>query len=360
MATRPRGGSFQTDFMVAGTRYRETFDTKDEGEAWELEARAAIKRGLPVPPTKNGKSDTGASLATLGPLWEHVKKTHYLNNPKITEPDTAIRNGEEVVKFFGPAALVSSIDVKEMKRLVQHVIDTGRSHNTADRKLAVVSKMLRIADEEGVLTKMPKVPRVGEANEEHRSLTKEEAHKILSLWREWEQPDLHAFTVFALHCGARLNRVLTLKWSHFSPAFNTVLLWGSSDKKSKTRTLPISKAARDAILYLRNKYPDSAGPFAHLSRFGTLRTMWDRMQKHLGPAFDDVTVHTLRHTCASWQVQAGVDIKRVQTWLGHRNIATTLIYAHLAPGNLDQTSDVLGDLLEAEKPKLRVVSNHED
>lgn len=32
------------------------------------------------------------------------------------------------------------------------------------------------------------------------------------------------------------------------------------------------------------------------------------------------------------EVQRGVDLKRVQTWLGHKRIETTLIYAKLGTG----------------------------
>jgi site-specific recombinase XerD len=36
-----------------------------------------------------------------------------------------------------------------------------------------------------------------------------------------------------------------------------------------------------------------------------------------------------------------VDIYRVKTWMGHRNIATTMRYAHLAPSHLEELADVL-------------------
>lgn len=52
------------------------------------------------------------------------------------------------------------------------------------------------------------------------------------------------------------------------------------------------------------------------------------------------TPHDMRHTAASWLVQAGVDLYRVQALLGHESPRTTQRYAHLAP-------DAFGRILEA-------------
>jgi integrase len=147
----------------------------------------------------------------------------------------------------------------------------------------------------------------------------------------------------------------------FGPGFNTVLFWGG-DKKSPARTLPLSKAAKEAVLTMKTLNPDSKGPFTHFKSETTgkarhLRTMWDKMQQVTG--YDDVVVHTLRHTCASWMVQNGVDLKRVQTWLGHKRIETTLIYAKLGTGDLDMCADILGGMLETAKPALKVVGGED-
>ena len=42
-----------------------------------------------------------------------------------------------------------------------------------------------------------------------------------------------------------------------------------------------------------------------------------------------VTVHQLRHTCASLMVMRGSDLPSVAATLGHRDISTTMIHSHL-------------------------------
>jgi hypothetical protein len=39
---------------------------------------------------------------------------------------------------------------------------------------------------------------------------------------------------------------------------------------------------------------------------------------------DQVVPHILRHTCASRLVQGGIDIRRVQMWLGHQTLQMTM------------------------------------
>jgi site-specific recombinase XerD len=62
-----------------------------------------------------------------------------------------------------------------------------------------------------------------------------------------------------------------------------------------------------------------------------------RMQEAFGEAVRKakltkrVTSHTFRHTYATHMLQAGYDLRTIQTLLGHSDIRTTMIYTHCIP-----------------------------
>jgi integrase len=60
----------------------------------------------------------------------------------------------------------------------------------------------------------------------------------------------------------------------------------------------------------------------------------------------DVTFHDLRHTFASRLVMAGVDLPTVQALMGHKTIAMTMRYTHLAPGHKRTAIAVLDRSIE--------------
>jgi len=57
-----------------------------------------------------------------------------------------------------------------------------------------------------------------------------------------------------------------------------------------------------------------------------------------------VSPHILRHSCATHQLEAGVDLKTLQVLLGHQDLGTTSRYLHLSQKHLQAVSTPLDRL----------------
>lgn len=93
-----------------------------------------------------------------------------------------------------------------------------------------------------------------------------------------------------------------------------------------------------AVLYCTNDNgPTRNSPRRDPARKAGVSRRSTRFRKQLGLRQAGITVacwHSLRHTAASRRIMARVVLVSVKEILGHRDIQTTLRYAHLAPGHL--------------------------
>lgn len=58
------------------------------------------------------------------------------------------------------------------------------------------------------------------------------------------------------------------------------------------------------------------------------------------------SVHTLRHSYATHLLEAGVNLRQIQEYLGHNSPQTTALYTHLTEQAFQQTKEVLNKLME--------------
>lgn len=340
MAVREKGHTWYVDFMLAKQRVREFgFTDPSEARAWELEARAAIERGKPLPPGPSAARPAPRSkaLSNIQELHAHVVKIRWAS----MRSDKSERNSLQFVQWVGPLVSVKeALAPVTIHDFVEHLQDEHQSSSgTINRKLASISRLAKTARSLSLIDSIPELPWQKEGQGRIRWFTPEEEAQILrllALWGEEEERDLF---IFLADTGARLGEAFKLRWPDIARGDRSATFWET--KAGNSRTVPLTERARQAVARRRADRTTAAGPFSEVNRWA-LRSLWLRLRSNL-PFLESAVIHTYRHTCASRLVQNGVDITRVKTWMGHKAIQTTLRYAHLAPKHLD---DVLRALEE--------------
>jgi integrase len=73
-----------------------------------------------------------------------------------------------------------------------------------------------------------------------------------------------------------------------------------------------------------------------------VRTAWNAVLKKAG--IKDFRIHDLRHSFASFALKKGVPLVNVSKLLGHRDIATTMRYAHFELEQLKESTDMVNQV----------------
>lgn len=199
----------------------------------------------------------------------------------------------------------------------------GIAGATINRNLAAISKMANLAD----LTNPVKgVPRFRETQGRTRYLTESEAQRLLDAAPE----HLKSLILAALMTGGRFGELVALTWGDLD--LDAAVLWfrSGNTKSRRERLVPLTPTMVEAFRGMpRRKATDRVFQFRGRD-FGSVRTSFTRARKAAGLGAD-VTFHVCRHSYASWAVMNGLDVYRLQRYLGHSSMTLTQRYAHLSP-----------------------------
>lgn len=191
------------------------------------------------------------------------------------------------------------------------------------------------------------VPLLEEHVHKERFLTTEETQALMTAIKASDNKMLQYIIPMLIMTGARKREVLDLQWSDLDLEQRQWRLAEANNKSKKVRHIPLS----DGVMDLLASIPKLDGcPFVFpnektMKPFVSFFCSWDTARKKAGLA--DVRIHDLRHSFASFLVNAGCPIYEVKELLGHSQIKTTQRYAHLSQDRLMSATNKVSSLVSA-------------
>jgi integrase/recombinase XerD len=157
-------------------------------------------------------------------------------------------------------------------------------------------------------------------------------------------------------CGLRLNEALQLTISDIDG--ERMVIHVRSGKGGKDRYVPLPNQTYHLLrqFWATHKHPkwlfpgrgadrkklsnEASGPMprSYLQVAFRKAVKASRIQKA-------ATIHTLRHSYATHLLDAGVNLRQIQSYLGHSSLASTMIYMHLTQKGQRNTMKILDQLM---------------
>jgi integrase len=151
--------------------------------------------------------------------------------------------------------------------------------------------------------------------------------------------------------GCRLSEITTLEWANVDLAQARIILDHHKTDQHGAKIIPLNAPALAVLTALPREADNPYVIVGHKTgkHLINLQRPWRRLRKAAG--LDDLRIHDLRHSFASFAIGAGIPLAVIGGLLGHKSVQTTARYAHLANDPLKQATDIVGGLFAA-KPKV--------
>ena len=256
----------------------------------------------------------------FGLYWEEIGQEH-------VNADDTFNKLENLTKYFNKDLIISQLTVDDVAYFVKCKKQENRKISTINRYLAMLSAVINLCKKRRVHTPEINV----------REFMRPEPFENIKYFDDWEVVDKildnaadHAKPVFlfCIYSGCRISNVLNLKWTDIH---GDVFYIKVKDKRYKGGRL-VAKQIYPPMREILNSVPQcSEYVFTykgeHIKR---INKAWNRALDRAGVAHE--TLHTLRHTHATWFYKKTHDLKAVQKSLNHTSSKTTEKYAHLIDG----------------------------
>lgn len=245
------------------------------------------------------------------------------------------------IKYFGDVQL-TTLSHSKIQEYISFKIRTVSKYQ-ARKDLTNLSSAFNKAVSDNHLNSNPcsGIKRIKIPEKQPRFFSESEFSKLLEII---DNDDVKDLTVFAVNTGLRQMELLTLNWEqiNFKDKLLTLDNRNHLTKSKKIRTIPLNIASMQ-ILVKREQNKNNDNVFTYFGKTITQDQISKAFKKNVLKADinPQLNFHSLRHTFASWLVQRGVGIYHVSKLLGHADIKTTEIYAHLRAEDMRESVEML-------------------
>lgn len=233
--------------------------------------------------------------------------------------------------------IIDNLPTHQMRRAGDKRKAAKLAPATKNRYLSTMSRILTVAEDSGWILKKPKLEKFKENRVRVRWITRAEAVCLLgNLNTQW----MRDVCAFALATGARMGEVLNLEWRDVDLSRSIAWVRADKAKSGKARALPLNTDAL-AVLARRN---DKNGSWVFTRDSGVHTSDINRKSFNLAvekSGIKDFHFHDLRHTWASWHVQAGTPLFVLKEMGGWENLEMVKKYAHLNADHLAPHANVV-------------------
>jgi integrase/recombinase XerD len=298
---------------------------------------------LSLSPLPMGTHVPSTMAQEMGILHDEHLITLFLNRPRPKSWSKMTRKAYHrdlgaFLQFIDgtPLAHVTYVQLVEYCQTLQHYAPA-----TQQRMINVMRSLFRFAHKLGYLQRNPAVliaaPRVPIRATHKRSLSVQDAQKLLETAKGNDRTYL--IVVLLMTTGVRVEEFCQANWSDLYEDMRGNIGWMVRGKGDKDRPVLIRQDVWKLLQEFRlrnglnpNLDPSDKRPLVFTRRFtryrqNGVRDMMYRLSRAAGLS-RLISPHVLRHTCATFALEAEAPLLQVQRQMGHESLRTTERYLH--------------------------------
>jgi len=346
---KQKNGYYQIRFQFEGKKYQKSSGSKNRAKALEIE--------------RKWRQDLLDQKHLGNP--EHILLYDALD--MFGESKVGMKTHDDIlskirtVKLYFDNQPLHELTTKDLETFVLKRKREGKAAQTIEHNIIQLRGAYQYAQKLGFQVSPVIFPKIKSQNKRIRSLSKDEEVRLLSELEPRnpkyyskltpsteriqllnQRVDNYDLVICLLSLACRYSEAAELRWDQVDLELQTVNL-----KRSKTnnescllmdiRLYKVLKRRFETRTQDKWVFTDKSGKNPRKHSTISIR----KAIKNAG--IDDFRVHDLRHSAATKLIRNGMTLQETAHILGHRNISTTMRYAHLENGQVAQKMKMVLD-----------------